>query len=294
MKSLIVLISNPTAKKASERKVALASYYLQSKGFEVEVFFTEKKGDAEKLARKAARKSPHLIIAGGGDGTINEVINGIAGTDIPLALMPLGTTNVLAKELGISEGIREAMEAAVRAGPRIVSLGNITLTNPSSPVKRFFCLMAGIGFDGEAVLGIRETLKKITGKGAYIWSGIKTLSRFNPELLAFTIDGKQYSGYSAIIGNASRYGGNFRATPDARIEDPYLYACLFKGKKRLDTLRYILGIIKGSHLNFRDVEYLRAKHIKVDGQAHVQIDGDYIGMTPAEISTVPDSLRLVY
>jgi len=294
MKSLIVLISNPTAKKASERKVALASYYLQSKGFEVEVFFTDKKGDAEKLARKAARKSPHLIIAGGGDGTINEVINGIAGTQTPMAVMPLGTTNVLAKELGIPENIKKAMEAAVRGNPRVVSLGKITLANPSSPVTRYFCLMAGVGFDGKAVRGINETFKKISGKGAYIYSGMKTLSGFNPELLAFTVDGKQYYGYSAIIGNASRYGGNFRATPDARIEDPYLYACLFKGKKRLDTLRYILGIIKGSHLNFRDVEYLRAKHIKIEGEAHVQIDGDYIGMTPAEISAVPDSLRLVY
>ncbi len=294
MKSLIVLISNPTAKKASGKKVALASYYLQSKGFEVEVLFTEKKGDAENLAREAVKKSPYLLIAAGGDGTVNEVINGIAGTQMPMAVMPLGTTNVLAKELGIPENIREAMDAAVRGRRRVVSLGKITLVNPPSPVTRYFCLMAGIGFDGEAVRGINETLKKISGKGAYIYSGIRTLSRFDPGLLAFTIDGKPYSGYSAIIGNASRYGGNFRVAPDARIDNPYLYVCLFKGKKRLDTLRYVLGIVTGSHLKFRDVEYLRAEQIRISGSAHVQIDGDYIGMTPAEVSAVPDSLRLVY
>jgi diacylglycerol kinase (ATP) len=294
MKSLIVLISNPTAKKASQKKVALASYYLQSKGFAVEVFFTARRGDAENLAREAARKSPHLIVAAGGDGTINEVVNGIAGSDTPVAVLPLGTTNVLAKELGIPEGVKESMEIAVRGRPVVVSLGRITLTNPASPLTRYFCLMAGIGFDGAAVRGINETLKKISGKGAYIYSGMRTLSGFVPDSLTLTIDGKPHSGYSVIVGNASRYGGNFRATPDARIEDPNLYVCLFKGKRRLDTLRYVLGIINGSHLKFRDVEYLTAKHIKVDGEAHVQIDGDYLGLTPAEISAAPDCLRLVY
>jgi len=83
-------------------------------------------------------------------------------------------------------------------------------------------------------------------------------------------------------------------TPDARLSDPILYVCLFKGKKRLDTFRYIFGIVTGSHLKFGDVEYLKARHIAIKGRAHIQIDGDYFGMTPAEISIVPNALRLVY
>jgi len=294
MKSSIVLISNPTAKRASDRKIAQASRYLMSKGYKVEVLFTEKKGNAESLAREALRELPPLIIAAGGDGTFNEVINGIAGSEIPMAILPLGTTNVLAKEIGIPENVEGAMEIAVTGTTKTISLGKIAFTRPSSLVSRYFVLMAGIGFDGEAVFGINETFKKISGKGAYIYSGIKVLSGFNPRELTFDIDGKTYSGYSAIISKTAKYGGDFKITPDARLTDPTLYICLFKGKKRLDVLRYVFGIATGSHLRFKDVEYLKANRIQIDGNAQIQIDGDYFGMTPAKIEVAPNTLRLIY
>lgn len=294
MKLSIVLISNPAAKKASDRKVAMASYYLQSKGCTVEVLFTEKRGDAESLAKEAIKKSPSLVIAAGGDGTINEVINGITGTEIPLAILPLGTTNVLAKELGIPETVEAAMKIAISRTPRSISLGKIVYTLYSSLITRYFCLMAGIGFDGEAVFRISESVKKISGKGAYILSGLKTLSGFNPEQLTFSVNGMTYAGYSAIIGNVAKYGGHFRVTPDARLTDPFLYVCLFKGKKRLDLIRYVLGIVTGRHLAFQDIEYLKAGSIEIQGKAHIQIDGDYLGMTPAKIDIVRDALRLIF
>ncbi len=294
MKSSIVLISNPTAKRASDRKIAQASRYLMSKGYKVEVLFTEKKGNAESLAREAIGELPSMIIAAGGDGTFNEVINGIAGSEIPMAILPLGTTNVLAKEIGIPEDVEGAMEIAVTGTTKTISLGKIAITRPSSLVSRYFVLMAGIGFDGEAVFGINETFKKISGKGAYIYSGIKVLSGFNPRELTFDIDGKTYSGYSAIISKTAKYGGDFKITPDARLTDPTLYICLFKGKKRLDVLRYVFGIATGSHLRFKDIEYLKANRIQIDGNAHIQIDGDYFGMTPAKIEVAPNTLRLIY
>jgi diacylglycerol kinase family enzyme len=154
--------------------------------------------------------------------------------------------------------------------------------------------MAGIGFDGETVYGINETVKKISGKGAYIYSGIKTLAGFHPEELEFNISGKKYSGYSAIIGNAAKYGGHFKVTPNAGLNDPNLYICLFEGRKRRDFLRYVFGILTKKHLSFKDVLYLKAKKIQVQGKAHIQVDGDYLGMTPAEIEVVPNSLKLIY
>jgi diacylglycerol kinase (ATP) len=295
MKSSVVIISNPTAKRASGRKVAMASRFLRSRGYNVELLLTGKKGDAESFARKALEEAPSLIIAAGGDGTFNEVINGIAGSEIPMAILPFGTTNVLAKELGIPENVNGAMELAVNCTPKTVSLGKIVLGSPAGAGGgRYFCLMAGIGFDGEAVFGINETLKRISGKGSYIYSGIKTLCRFRPAELMFHIDGKTCSGYSAVIGKAAKYGGNFKITPDARLVDPALYICLFKGKKRLDILRYVLGVTTGSHLRFKDIEYVKARSIEIDGNAHIQIDGDYFGIAPAKVEVVPDTLRLVY
>jgi diacylglycerol kinase (ATP) len=292
MKSLIVLIFNPVAKRASIKKASLASYYLQSKGYEVEVLFTEKKGDAEGIAREAIRKSPYLIVACGGDGTFNEVINGISGSEIPVAILPLGTTNVLAKELGIPEDVRGSMEIALKGTAKTISLGRIILQN-SSRKSRYFCLMAGVGFDGEAVFGIKENIKKISGKGSYIYSGIRTLLRYDPVELTFNVDGKTYSGYSAVIGKAAKYGGNFMITPDARLTDQNLYICIFRNKKRLDILRYAFGVITASHLKFRDVIYEKAKTILIDGKAHIQIDGDYFNMTPAKVEVAPEMVKLV-
>jgi diacylglycerol kinase (ATP) len=294
MKSLVVLVSNPVAKKTSERKIDLACRFLESKGWEVEKLFTKQKGDAEILAKNALEKSPALVVAAGGDGTFNEVMNGLAGSEIPMGILPLGTTNVLAKELGIPENVEGAIEAAVTRTPKIISLGKIIFTRNSLPVTRLFCLMAGIGYDGEAVSRIDEGLKKISGKGSYVYSGIKTLLRFSPAKLTFHIGGKEYSGYSAVIGKAAKYAGNFKVVPDARLTDPSFYACIFKGKKRLDILRYVFGVASGTHLRYRDVEYLKTENVEINGKAHIQVDGDYLGMTPAKIEIVRDALRLVF
>jgi diacylglycerol kinase (ATP) len=294
MKSSIILISNPVAKRASERKIEKAYRLLKSRGYEVEIVSTKYKGHAEVLATQAIKKSPSLIVAAGGDGTFNEVINGIAGSEIPMAILPIGTTNVLAKELNIPENVKGAIEIAVSGTPRKISLGRIMITNHSSLITRYFILMAGIGFDGKAVFGINETIKKFSGKGSYICSGIKTLFRFHPDELTLLINGKSYSGYSAVIGNAAKYGGHFKIAPDARLTEPVLYVCLFKGKKRLDILRYFLGVLKGSHLKFSDVEYLKAERIEINGDAYIQLDGDYFGMTPAKVEIIPDMARLVY
>ena len=294
MKSSIILIFNPVAKRASERKIEAAYRLLKSRGYKVEIVSTKYKGHAEGLAIEVIKRSPALIIAAGGDGTFNEVINGIAGSEIPIAILPLGTTNVLAKELDIPENVEGAMEIAVSRTPKTISLGKITIARQSSFVTRYFVLMAGIGFDGEAVFGINETIKKFSGKGSYIFSGIRTLYRFNPGELTLLINGKSYSGYSAVIGNTAKYGGHYKITPDARLTEPILYVCLFKGKNRLDILRYFFGVLTGSHLRFKDVEYLKAKIVEIQGNAHIQIDGDYFGMTPAKVEIVPDIVNLVF
>jgi diacylglycerol kinase (ATP) len=294
MKSSIIIIGNPTARKASRKKIESAASFLRGKGFAVEVLLTEKRGDAERFARESLKNNAYLIIAAGGDGTVNEVINGIVWSDVPLSLLPLGTTNVLAKELGIPEDVIGAMETVLAGTRKIVSLGNIEMLGSPSSGPRYFCLMAGIGFDGKAVYDVGGTLKRISGATAYVFSGFRNLIGYSPDKILFTIDGRELAGYSAIIGKASRYGGNFKATPDANLLEPFLYACIFKGKRRTDFLRYALGIVSGRHLKYRDVAYLKSTHIDIRGKAHIQIDGDYLGVSPARISVARDALTLLY
>ncbi|MFZ2196644.1 MAG: hypothetical protein WAV13_02845, partial [Thermodesulfovibrionales bacterium] len=204
-------------------------------------------------------------------------------------------TNVLAKELGIPENINGAMEAVVSLRPRTVSLGKIEL-NPGtdSAYSRYFCLMAGIGFDGKAVHDISTAVKKKSGKAAYILSGIQNFMDYSPNQLFFNIDGKEYTGFSSITGKASKYGGNFKITPDADLLDPFLFTCIFQGNKRSDLLRYVLKVIKGRLFDENDVVYLKSSSVEVLGTAHIQIDGDYLGVTPAIITVEKDALQIIY
>jgi len=294
MKSPVILIANPLAKKASEQAIQKAVALLRSAGHEVHVRLTQKRGDAERWAREAADDCAPLVIAVGGDGTFNEVINGIANTGTAMAIVPMGTTNVLAKELSVPEDVAGATDLALRGRVHLVSLGMVSCISWSSHVTRYFCLMAGIGFDGEAVYGVNESLKRHSGKGAYILSGLKTLMNYSPGDLKFTINGTAYAGYSAIVGNASKYGGNFKITPDAMLSDPHLDVVIMHGKRRSDILRYIYGIFRGRHLRLKDITYMKCESVRVEGIARIQLDGDYLGTTPATITVVPEALKLIY
>jgi YegS/Rv2252/BmrU family lipid kinase len=294
MSLLVPIISNPAARRSSLKKVWQAAEYLQQQGFDTELLFTEESGHAEALAREAVKKRPHRIIAAGGDGTINEVMNGMVFSDVPLAVLPLGTSNVLAKELNIPTDVQGAIQAALSGAVRRISLGKIELSGNSLGTPRYFCLMAGIGFDAKAVYDVNSAIKRISGEGAYVLSGIKTLISYAPAELFFTVDNREYSGYAAIIGKASRYGGHFMVTPDANIFEPSFSICIFTGRSRADLLRYAAGVIRGTHLKLHDVIYLKASNIEVIGNAHIQIDGEYLGTTPARISVEKDALQIVY
>ena len=295
MRSSIILIGNPAARGASLKKFESASVFLREKGFDTKILLTEKSNDATRLASEAVREKPYAIIAAGGDGTINEVINGMVKSDIPLAILPLGTTNVLAKELGIPEHINKAIAAAVSRKPRTVSLGKIELnTGTDSAYSRYFCLMAGIGFDGKTVHDINTAVKKKSGKAAYIFSGIKNLLSYSPNQLFYNIDGKEFTGFSSITGKASKYSGNFKITPDADLSDPTLYTCIFQGNRRIDLLRYVFKVMTGRLFDERDIVYLKSASVEVLGTAHIQIDGDYLGISPAKITVEKDALQIIY
>ena len=292
MRSPALLIANPVAKRFSEKRIKKAIDLLSANGIDVDLRMTSFKGEAETLARNLSGYGYSVIIAAGGDGTFNEVINGLALKGVPMAILPMGTTNVLAKELEIEEDTQGAIMRIINGREHTLSLGLINLQSP--PLSRYFCLMAGIGFDGEAVWGCNDRLKRPLGKGAYILSGLKTLLRFCPEPLTFSFDSRSIIGYSAIIGKASKYGGNFKITPDASLFNKELYIYLMHSKRRLDILRYVLSILLGRHIGLKDTSYLKAIEISIEGRAKVQIDGDYIGQTPATVRVVPDAIPIVF
>lgn len=309
MTEKIFLIGNPIAGGGALKKIKNSFSILKEKGFDVHLMLTSQKGDAESFARQISQqsglKSSLLVIAAGGDGTYNEVANGLAFSNIPMAILPLGTTSVLAKELKIPSNIERALNIALNGKTQKIHLGRITSMQGNGQrsevrtLMRYFLLMAGIGFDGEAVLGLNEKMKRYIGKGSYILSGIKTLIKYNPSLITLrwhdTANGAEISnaGYVAIIGKGSCYGGNFKITPDAKLTEPWFYVFLAHKKRRFDLIRYAAGIISRSHLNFKDISYFKASDIEIQGDAHIQIDGDYFGSLPAKIDVATDALKLV-
>ncbi len=286
------LVVNPVAGNKAFKFIYKLETLLKKK-VSLTTFITQKKGDAFAYVKNVYHTD--LLIIASGDGTVNEVMNGIMDSEnpeqvkIPIALIPLGLTNVLAKEVGIPEDIEKAVNVALSGMPRKISLGRIN--------GRYFSLMAGIGFDGETVLGVKNNvIKKISGKGAHIVSGIKVLKRYNPSLIKVKTPNDELTGYTVIVSNVRCYGGYYYITPKASITEPMLDLCIFKGKTRKALLRFISGVIRKVHLNFEDVSYTKVSEVEItsDSNVHVQIDGDYFGTLPAKIDVIKDAVGLVW
>ncbi len=284
----IKLIANPVAGGDARKKIDRAVTWLQTAGVAVDLYLTEKRGDAMWAARAAKCAGYDRIIAAGGDGTLNEVINGLAPSAIPLAFIPFGTTNVFALEVGIPFAVEQACAVALRGQPRPVCLGLAGDTR--------FLLMAGVGFDAEVVGGVSLPLKRRVGKLAYLVSSLKVLRCSVPVFIEIVDEqGRRYQGTSAIIGNGRYYGGRFSITPDASLQDDTLDVCLFRRRGRIGFLFSMIKVALGRSLAEREAWRFKGRKLTVTGaKAAVQLDGDYHGCLPQTFCAVFGELILIY
>lgn len=281
------VIVNPAAGGAAG--VRRAQKLLEAAGMTVALAPTAGPGDAAALARAAAEADPDVaVIAAGGDGTIQDVVNGLLAARRPvgatpwLGLLPLGTANVLAWELGIGR-LEQAVRAIVAGRRRRIHVGRCG--------ERYFVQMAGVGFDARVAAGVRPAIKRRLGKGAYaLQSGVELLRRPPPRLLA-TVDGAEHAVSSLIAANGRFYGGRFIACPGARLEDPWLELRLFHDGGRWDVVRYGAALLRGMGEHLHGASLVRAHRIAVrclgrqDGPAEpVQADGEIVAVLPTEIT----------
>jgi diacylglycerol kinase (ATP) len=287
----LALIWNPASGRAKPEKLARAQKYFSEAGFEVEAFLTAKRGEGESLAREALDRGFKIIAACGGDGTINEVVQPMVLGGARLAVIPLGTVNVLARELGISSSFDKALEQAAKGKERKIWLGKVTLGE--NGLSRFFFLMAGIGFDAEVVHANKDNLKKTIGRFSYIWTAFETLLNFKPEKLRFLVDGERITGFHSIIGKASRYGGNFKVTRNASLFDPDIHILILKSPKKIHLLKLAWFILIKTLPCFEGSEFKVSRSIEVEGKAGIQIDGEYIGETPCTIRSADNCLGVI-
>lgn len=285
-----VLITNPSSGTTSKNKIEKALNLLKSKGIEVDILFTNAPGHATELAARATEGAPDLIIAAGGDGTINEVINGMALSRVPLGFLPLGTANVLARETGIPKDPEAAVAIMGNRSPRRIALGRITYGG----ISRYFVLMAGLGFDALSVYNLSHSLKKSSGKFAYVASGFHTLATWKASPISLHVNGKEILCSNVIISNARKYGGGFIIAPQADITVPEFHVTALTNMGRYDILKLTAGILTRRTKGMRGVEHFTSNHIELEGEARIQIDGEYVGKSPAQVTAVPDALSLIY
>jgi diacylglycerol kinase (ATP) len=284
----ILLIFNPAAGGSRRERFERVVGALLEMSCAITVVETHGPGHAEALARDVSVKDYDVVAACGGDGTVNEVINGLAGKDIALAVIPLGTANVLAEEIGLSRDPRR-LAAALAEGPiRKVHVGRAN--------GRRFTMMAGIGFDAMVVSRVSLKLKKRVGPLAYVWESLRQAMRYGFQRHDVTIDGVAYRPVSMVACKGRRYGGPFIAAPEASLGEDKFHIVLMNGRGWLSVLRYALALALGRLTAWRDVQLVAGREVVVSGGSGqpVQADGDIVATLPLRISLDPDPVRLVY
>lgn len=287
MAQRIKLIANPIAGGDARGKIRRACRRLEGRGCLVDLTLTAARGDATHAAAAARAGGFDRIVVAGGDGTLNEAINGLAPSSLPLGFLPLGTTNVFALEVGIPFAVEKACDIALDGVPTPVCLGVADGTR--------FLLMAGIGFDAEVVSRVSVRLKRWSGKLAYVLSALLTLANqpgFPIELEKE--DGTVLRGVNAVIGNSRFYAGRFSITPEASLTEGLLDVCLFQKKGRWNLARCVTRVLVGKRLTSPEVCIFKARRLTVRGPAvPVQIDGDFLGRLPMTFRAEPAALTLV-
>jgi YegS/Rv2252/BmrU family lipid kinase len=284
-----MLVFNPNAGQADalERELTAAAAVWREAGWLVDLEPTREAGDGRRLAQQAAEQGYELVVAAGGDGTINEVINGLAGTATALAPLPLGTMNVWARELRLPLQPRLAAESLLTWQARPIDLGRAG--------DRYFLLMAGIGFDAAITAGVGPQEKRRFGALAYVFRGIEHTVNLRSARARLVLDGRALRRrvLMVVVGNSQLYGGLVKITHHASIDDGLLDICVIKGDNGLSAVRRLIAIIRRRQSRDPEIEYYRARSLQIVARPPlpVQVDGDPIGVTPMSFEVVPGALR---
>jgi diacylglycerol kinase (ATP) len=296
----VLVIYNPTAGIGSAKRLGRVLKVLLAMGAVVTVRRTAGRGDAEAFALEASASLYDVLAVAGGDGTINEVVNGLAGKTLPLAVIPLGTANVLAAEIDVPRNARDLAQMILTGKSRAVCVG---VAN-----GRYFIMMAGAGFDAHLVAGVNPRVKRLLGKLTYVLGGMHGMFRFASPPYRVTIDGASYTATSVIIANGHYYGGRFICAPCACLDDESFEVCLFLSAGRLAVLRYGLALVLGRLGRLPDFRIVRGTEVRIEHfgggpdrpsgaecrpAEPVQLDGDIGCCLPLTIRPAAQSLLLI-
>lgn len=295
-----LVIRNPTAGRRRPGLLDSVLAVLRRRGAGADVVDTAARGDAARLARDADAGRYDTVVAAGGDGTINEVVNGMMARpadDLALGIVALGTANVLAREIGLG-GQGDAMAATLLDGlPAPVMVGGLAEAGGRTAC---FLLMLGAGFDAHVVAGVTDGMKRRLGKGAYVWRSLVGMVRYRDRRYRVEIDGQRYEAASVIVSNGRLYGGPYVVAPAADLRRPVLSVCLFERGGRLQVARCGLALVRGRLPNTAGYRVVEGTHVRIEALAGaaddgepVQVDGDNATRLPVDVTVMPRRIRLL-
>jgi diacylglycerol kinase (ATP) len=292
----VTIVYNPKSGRirGRARKIEKMARLLQARGIAAEVASTQGPNDGAALARDAIAAGAEIIIPFGGDGTLNEVIQGMIGSSASLAIWAGGTENVAARDLGMPFSTERLADVIAAAKTRRISLG-LVRTGDASSEGRYFFMFAGIGIDASICRDVSPSLKEKTGKFAFLVSGITHLINWHEEPFSIHVEGQVYQSAFSLVGNGKGYGAGIMMVPSAKLEDPWFEVFVLPANKgRVGMLLAMAKCMMGKPLA-TGAKIIKAKEITANSNRRpwVEVDGEPIGPLPATFQIVPDALSVV-
>lgn len=286
-----VIIANPTSGSYlfHTRQINATVAFLRGHGWQVELHLTTGAGDARRLARKAVERQLNVVIAAGGDGTLNEIIQELAGSETALGVLPVGTVNVWARETNIPLDSAGARQVLVEGQVRYIDLGKVN--------DRYFLLMAGIGFDAEVTHAVEKKPIKRLGVMGYLLVGAWLGLGYQSFRAFVTVNGRlvKKNALQIVIGNTQLYGGTIKYTWRAKCDDGRLDLCIVRQRNLPGRIVVMCDFLLRRKQRRHWVTYEKSETIEIRTPTPIpiQIDGDPAGYTPAKFTVAPGVLKVI-
>jgi YegS/Rv2252/BmrU family lipid kinase len=286
-------------RKARGGKARRFRQRLRAIGTQCTLKFTVSAGDARRLAANAIQEGFEIVVAAGGDGTLNEVLNGFSGVPdgfdrARLGVLPLGTVNVFARELAIPKQIDAAWATILQGKETLIDLPSVEYQHNGAPRRRYFAQLAGAGLDARAIELVHWPLKQWVGAPAYILAGLQALAGAQSKITV-TGGGHSATGGLVLIGNGHLYGGELQVFPHANLRDGLLEVCVLPRVSWLALARCGPSLLLRGTIPASLTQTFRAESLTLSSPTRtpMETDGELAGLLPAKFSLQPSRLRVI-
>jgi diacylglycerol kinase (ATP) len=287
----LLFIVNPIAGKGKAKHlIPIIEKICREKEVEFEIKLTSEPKDGTTLGKWAVEKGFKRIVSVGGDGTLNEIVNGIAGSEVALGVIPGGSGNDFLRTIDVHREIEEVISGVIDGEARLVDLGRCN--------GRYFINVGSAGFDAEVAYGTQQVRRLFSGTTAYIVAALKTIFTYSGTQMRINVDDKIIEEKTLLIAiaNGRYYGGGILPAPDADVEDGFFDICHVKKLWRPKIFVLMPKYIKGRHGDLKEVTFLRGKKIRIEAECPmaINLDGEIIRDSVVDFEMIEKGIRVIF